>query len=112
MFRAYALDLEEIGSLIENESSSSIYDDVKTSKIVKTLEDVLSAKKDFLNAKDLCDLFFPSVECPVFLSHSGQKKRNVRKFAQWLKKNFEINAFIDSDHKDILITVSNSCTIL
>ena len=97
MFRAYALDLENIEPLIKNESSSSIYDGVKKSKIIETLEDILSAKKEFLNAKDLCDLFFPSAECPVFLSHSGQNKRSVQKFAQWLKKNFEINAFIDSD---------------
>lgn len=97
MFRAYALDLEKIEPLIKNESSLSIYDDVKTSKIIETLEDILSAKKEFLKADDLRNLFFPSAECPVFLSHSGQNKQNVRKFAQWLKKNFEINAFIDSD---------------
>lgn len=97
MFRAYVLDLENIAPLIKNESSLSIYDDVKTSKIIETLENILSAKKAFLNAKELCDLFFPSAECPVFLSHSGQNKLNVRKFAQWLKRNFELNAFIDSD---------------
>lgn len=41
--------------------------------------------------------FFPQVECPVFLSHSGQDIGKVRQFAHWLKNNFKINAFIDSD---------------
>ena len=42
-------------------------------------------------------MFFPSVECPVFLSHSGKDKKEVRQFAQWLNEKFEIDTFIDSD---------------
>lgn len=51
MFRAYALDLEKIEPLIKNESSLSIYDDVKTSKIIETLEDILSAKKRIFESR-------------------------------------------------------------
>lgn len=33
MFRAYAVDLNDIRPLIKNESATSIYDEVKTNKI-------------------------------------------------------------------------------
>ena len=97
MFRAYAIDLSEIRSLIENETAQSIYDELKTETIKETLKKILSAKTPFLDSDELCNLFFPVQNCPVFLSHSGQNKKEVEQFAQWLKKHFEINSFVDSD---------------
>ncbi len=97
MFGAYVVNLEDIEPLINDEPAKSIYNNVEKSEIIETLKGILSAEKKFLNAEEMCNLFFPVAECPVFLSHSSQNKQNVRKFAQWLKKNFEINAFIDSD---------------
>lgn len=38
MFRAYALDLDQIGSLIENEPVKSIYDNVDREKINSSLK--------------------------------------------------------------------------
>lgn len=98
MFRAYALDLDQIGSLIEKEPVESIYDNVDREKINSSLKDILKANVAYLNGEELIELFFPSSKCcPVFLSHSGLDKGRVEQFAQWLKKNFEINSFIDSD---------------
>lgn len=97
MFRAYALDLDQIGSLIEKEPVESIYDNVDREKINSSLKDILKANVAYLNGEKLIE-FFPSFKCcPVFLSHSGLDKGRVEQFAQWLKKNFEINSFIDSD---------------
>ncbi len=97
MFRSYALDLNEIYPLIEEQSVDSLYPPFDIDAVSDTLNKMLNAEVPFLNAKELCNLFFPSVECPVFLSHSGKDKDNVRRFARWLNEKFEINAFIDSD---------------
>ncbi|MBO7551072.1 MAG: hypothetical protein J6T62_06075 [Fibrobacter sp.] len=97
MFGAYALDLDEIGSLIANEPVESIYDNVDREEINSSLKDILKANSFFLNGEKIIELFFPSKCCPVFLSHSGLDKSRVEQFAQWLKNNFEINSFIDSD---------------
>lgn len=97
MFRSYALDLKEIYPLIKDQSAESLYEPFDAEGVSDTLNNMLNAKAPFLNAKALCDLFFPPVECPVFLSHSGKDKDNVRRFARWLNEKFEINAFIDSD---------------
>ena len=97
MLRAYALDLDNITSLIENESCESIYEEVNREKINSSLKDILKQKSKSLNGKKLMDLFFPSKNCPVFLSHSGLDDKRVTQFSQWLKRNFEINSFIDSD---------------
>lgn len=97
MFRAYAVDLNDIRPLIKDESATSIYDEVKTNKIKATLKKILTAESPFLDSEKICNLFFPAQTCPVFLSHSGQNKEEVEQFAQWLKEHFEINSFIDSD---------------
>jgi hypothetical protein len=97
MFRAYALDLDSITSLIENESCESIYEEVDREKINSSLKDILKQKSKSLDGKKLMELFFPSKNCPVFLSHSGLDDKRVTQFSQWLKRNFEINSFIDSD---------------
>ena len=97
MFRAYAIDLNEIRPLIKNEPAQSIYNKVKTENIKETLKKILSAETPFLDSEKLCQLFFPVQNCPVFISHSGRNKEEVEQFAQWLKKHFEIDAFVDSD---------------
>ena len=97
MFRAYAIDLNEISPLIKNEPAQSIYNKVKTENIKETLKNILTAESPFLDSEKICNLFFPAQNCPVFLSHSGQNKEEVEQFAQWLKRHFEINAFVDSD---------------
>ena len=97
MFRSYALDLDEIYDLIKDENVSSISKSVKKEKRESDLRRILNGK-EVLVAKKICNLFFPvEKECHVFLSHSGHDKQKVQMFAQWLKKNFEINAFVDSD---------------
>lgn len=97
MFRAYAVDLNEIYPLIQNEPAESIYSPNNTEELTNTLKDILNAKRKFLDAEELCDLFFPSKDCPVFISHSGKNNKEVQQFAQWLNKQFDIKAFIDSD---------------
>lgn len=113
MFRAYALDLDSITSLIENESCESIYEEVDREKINSSLKDFLKQKPHSLNGKKLMDLFFPSKNCPVFLSHSGLDDKRVTQFSQWLKRNFEINSFIDSDLwgciKDLQWEIDQEC---
>lgn len=115
MFRAYALDLNEIYPLIKSYPARSIYDDVKTSAIIETLDGIIRKGEPFLNAQELCELFFPFEGCPVFLSHSGQDKGKVERFAQWLKDKFEINAFIDSDLwgciRDLQKRIDQTCRI-
>lgn len=97
MFRAYIVDLNEIYPLIEEESTESIYGREAKPEITKTLEVILNPQNTFLNGIELGKHIFPSTDCSVFLSHSGQDKEKVNQFAQWLKKYFDINSFIDSD---------------
>ena len=97
MFRAYALDLDEIGSLIPNKSVEYTYDKVDRKKINSSLKNFLKANPNFLNGDDLINIVFPSKYCHVFLCHSGLDKGRVEQFAQWLKENFDIISFIDSD---------------
>ena len=97
MFRAYALDLDSITSLIEKEPCESIYEKVDREEINTSLKKLLKQKSKSLDGKKLMEFFFPSKNCPVFLSHSGLDDKRVTQFSQWLKRNFEINSFIDSD---------------
>ena len=97
MLRAYALDLDSISSLIESEPCESIYEEVNREEINTSLKKLLKQKSKSLDGKKLMQLFFPSKNCPVFLSHSGSDDERVTQFSQWLKRNFEINSFIDSD---------------
>ncbi|MCQ2286903.1 MAG: hypothetical protein MJZ76_08530 [Bacteroidales bacterium] len=97
MFKAYILNLDEIDFLIKNEKNTSIYENVRNDEIDSFLERKLNAKPSFLNGSELIKLYFPKKTCPVFLSHSGLDKNKVEQFAQWLKNNFDINSFIDSD---------------
>ena len=98
MFRAYEIDLDEIDSLIHKESTNSIYEKTpEIQSILSSIKHTVFVKKNFFDGQALLNEFFPQVECPVFLSHSGQDIDKVRQFAHWLKNNFRINAFIDSD---------------
>ena len=69
MFRAYAVDLNDIRPLIRDEPAASIYNEVKTNKIKTTLKKILTAESPFLDSEQICNLFFPAQSCPVFLSH-------------------------------------------
>jgi len=98
MFRAYEIDLDEIESLIHNEPTESIYKKKpKLSQILSDIKNTIYADRKIFDGQTLLNTFFPNVECPVFLSHSGKDLDKVRQFAHWLRKKFEINAFIDSD---------------
>ncbi|MBR6124300.1 hypothetical protein IKQ19_12015 [Candidatus Saccharibacteria bacterium] len=95
MFRSYALDLDEIYDLIKDENVSSISKSEEKREF--DLRRILNGK-DAPDAKEICNLFFPvENKYHVFLSHSGLDEQKVQKFAQWLKNNFEINSFVDSD---------------
>ena len=97
MFRAYALDLDQIGSLIANKHVEYNYDNADEKKINSSLENILKADVNLLNGDELIESFFPSKCCHVFLCHSGLDEDRVKLFAQWLKENFDIISFIDSD---------------
>ena len=97
MFRAYAVDLDEIGSLIADERVEYNYDNADEEKINSSLGNILKADVNLLNGDELIECFFPSKCCHVFLCHSGLDKDRVKLFAQWLKDNFDIVSFIDSD---------------
>lgn len=97
MFRAYAVDLDEIGSLIADERVEYNYDNADEEKINSSLGNILKADVNLLNGDELIECFFPSKCCHVFLCHSGLDKDRVKLFARWLKVNFDIVSFIDSD---------------
>lgn len=40
--------------------------------------------------------WFPNINSNIFISHSHLDEEYVIAFAGWLKKNFNLNAFIDS----------------
>lgn len=115
MLRAYALDLDSISSLIESEPCESIYEEVNREEINTSLKKLLKQKSKSLDGKKLMQLFFPSKNCPVFLSHSGHDDKRVTQFSQWLKRNFEINSFIDSDLwgciKDLQWEIDQQCKV-
>ena len=59
-----------------------------------------------LVADSIWDEWFPEVNADVFISHSSKDVDLAKMFAQWLKKNFSLSAFIDSDiwgHSDDLL---------
>lgn len=62
MFRAYAIDLNEISPLIKNEPAQSIYNKAKTENIKETLKKILSAETPFLDSATTFSGRSPNIE--------------------------------------------------
>lgn len=61
-----------------------------------SLDEFKNADKS-LDAKRIIDNWFPEIEADVFLSHSHKDENTVIGFAGWLKKEFGLDSFIDSE---------------
>lgn len=53
--------------------------------------------EEVLDGEKILKKWFPEIKCDVFISHSHADYRLANAFAGWLKKHFNINAFIDSN---------------
>jgi len=115
MYKAYKItDNNDFKEIIEDENKSRIYLlENKLSASSKILKPKLlemikcsSLADDELNAKSIWDEWFPEIEADVFISHSSKDAGLAKKFAVWLKTNFDLTAFIDSeiwgDSEDLL----------
>lgn len=101
MYKAYMIDENEISELISDYPEEAQYPHiVDTEQLKIKLRKILfhtQSTNMALKASELWDSFFPSIDIPVFLSHSSQDKNIVRKLANYLYINFNIVSFIDSD---------------
>lgn len=60
-----------------------------------TLEEYL-LNDEIIDGDAMSQDWFPNINSNIFISHSHLDEEYVIAFAGWLKKNFNLNAFIDS----------------
>lgn len=60
-----------------------------------TLEEYL-LNDEIIDGDAISQDWFPNINSNIFISHSHLDEEYVIAFAGWLKKNFNLNAFIDS----------------
>lgn len=106
MYRAYKIAVDD-GFEAEIKPSGDVASDSinlrsKLSEMVKKS----SLAAESLNANSIWNEWFPDVERDVFISHSSKDGELAKRFALWLKGNFGLSAFVDSDiwgHSDDLL---------
>ena len=95
-------------------SAEAIYE--QNSNIVKrTLEAFLDKSNGKIDGSKMREHWFPQIKADVFISHSHADCDVAIKLADYLKRNFKLNSFVDScvwDHaNDLLKLIDNQyCT--
>jgi len=65
------------------------------SKIEECLSSYLEPNNK-LNAKEIINNWFPTIDANIFISHSHKDKKLAISFSGWLKEEFGLTSFIDS----------------
>lgn len=105
MYKGFNLELgmrDSQGFLGINDSDIQIYDaqiEELRKKLNRSIDERVELPRnedDSIDASRLINDWFPNYKPDVFISHSHFDERTAKRIACWLKKNFDLNAFIDS----------------
>ncbi|OOF61552.1 toll/interleukin-1 receptor domain-containing protein [Rodentibacter sp. Ppn85] len=103
MYKKFKIDLNELTYIEENVSTSWEYlVSIGCSQFNNIKESVESDLTEFTNpdgslqADDIVNYWFPSINADIFISHSHKDEEYVLGLAGWLKTHFGLNSFIDS----------------
>lgn len=103
MYTKFKIDLNELTYIKRNESRNwedlvsigrSQFNNIKSS-IAEDLIEFTNADSS-LQASDIINSWFPSINADIFISHSHKDEKFVLGIAGWLKTYFGLNSFIDS----------------
>lgn len=64
-------------------------------KLKESLEHYVEVEE--LNGTEIQNDWFPNIDADIFISHSHKDKELAQAFAGWVKSNFNLTCFIDSD---------------
>lgn len=79
---------------------ASQFEDVFTARkasITRSLNECIISGTEFIDGKKLSDIWFPSVQANVFISHSSKNVELAKGLAGFLRHKFHIESFIDSE---------------
>lgn len=120
MFKGFNLELgmqEPQAFLGINDLDIQIYDEhiedlrKKLNRSIDERVELPRNEDDSIDASRLINDWFPDYKPDVFISHSHSDERTAKRIACWLKKNFDLNAFIDStvwgNSNDLLKRIDN-----
>lgn len=80
----------------------------KQNRVIDDLDRI--TKTCVINANDLEELWFPNIECDIFISHSHKDVKLVNKLAMWIYDVFQLKSFIDATvwgHSEVLMKKIN-----
>ena len=103
MYKRFVIDQNDVKNLTSDISAKSLWDKSDYEEWNRSLKDTLkeyikkSSLEGSLDAEVICNKFFPEENIPIFISHSHADKSIAQKFAIWIKENFDLLSFIDSD---------------
>ena len=103
MYKRFFINQDDVEKLTTGVTATSLWDEKEYEEWKSSLKDTLKGYIDTssldgsLDAEIICDKFFPEKNIPIFISHSHADKTVAQKFAIWLKENFDLLSFIDSD---------------
>lgn len=96
MYKGYNLRLENMPkSLLECKSEGETSYNKINSHIKEHIDSVASDDK-IIDGSKLQANWFPQMNADVFISHSSLNLENAKMLAGWLKKQFNLDSFIDS----------------
>lgn len=103
MLKNFFITQQEVDALTQGMSPKSLWDDKKyevwnnslEGKLQKYIENV--SGQETLKADQICNLFYPEKDIPIFISHSSKNKDVAQKLAIWFKEKLGLLSFIDSD---------------
>lgn len=103
MLKRFFITQKEVDSLTKRISPRSLWNEEKYKEWNQSLNGKLEcfirnkSGKESLKADEICDLFYPVKNIPIFISHSSTNKDVAQKLAIWLKEKLGLFSFIDSD---------------
>lgn len=118
MYRGYNLKLEKNESQAflnvtdrDLEEYEKEMDGLKGNLKDKLNKEITLSNDDNLNGSKIINDWFPNYTADIFISHSHNDIRTAKRLACWLKKEFNLTAFIDStvwgNNNDLLRVIDN-----
>ena len=116
MYKAYKINVDSCFEKMLRQTSTKfskklidihrIISSIKLKKKLSAMIENSSIGEGDLSADSIWGDWFPEVQADVFISHSSKDADLAKSFAVWLKSNFNLTSFIDSEiwgHSDALL---------